>query len=267
MNELVTPRRQPVDEPRAARTRLSRARGRGARAADRARRDRLGARPAVPRHVLLPGREGSVGLARPAAAPRGGSSGSRSPCSSRRAWSRISSGRALDRGCHGLRSRTGSSRPASSSSASSCSPRRSSGPPSSGSGRGGRASGRRSRSSRASGSGSSRSSPPSRRSTCSRTRSGRRRRRRPARCSSRSCAAGSSSPYWSLVTAAALFVSGRVVPRPRAERLALRPLGVPPPPDRLDARRRERLPARRGVQAAPGRSGRTGSRRRGSRWR
>ena len=52
------------------------------------------------------------------------------------------------------------------------------------------------------------------------------------------------SPYWRLTMPFALLVSGTAFLDPRAEQLVLRPLGLPPPPDRLDADRLRDLPAR-----------------------
>ncbi len=70
-----------------------------------------------------------------------------------------------------------------------------------------------------------------------------------------------SIPSWSLVTAGGAGRHRALVPPARAERLALRPLGLPPPPDRLDAASspRSSRSARRSGRDAP--CGRTGSRR------
>ena len=69
VNELVTPERS-LPTSRASRGDRSCSRDRGDRPADDARRDRVGDRAAVPGGVLLPGRQGRLGLARPAAAAR-----------------------------------------------------------------------------------------------------------------------------------------------------------------------------------------------------
>ena len=56
---------------------------------------------------------------------------------------------------------------------------------------------------------------------------------------------------WSLVTAAALALAGRLVPDPRAERVALLALRLPSPRDRAGVPGRRAVPARSGVSPAP----------------
>ncbi len=69
-----------------------------------------------------------------------------------------------------------------------------------------------------------------------------------------------TSRWWKLAAPIGIAVSGRRVPRARAEPVALRAGRVPAPPDRLDADRRRDLPARARGQAPLGRSSARASR-------